>query len=275
MAFLAKQKSNLRNQFEQLNLLYQFPRLYLHKYFNDMKTRIDITFVKKERILIDDQLKEELNNNWFDMLQKVNQFEQDCLRKLTMKFDPETNRNIQLISDRIRNNESNQDLYDLINDQIANIERVLFLNKTILFFEKLNQEETAIFGTLIIITNENLNSLLFKERLFETSTLTQEMIKSKEIIKKSSKEKSIIETTLDTKRIMEIEYPANDLSSLGSQLFTSLTSLVSINLSDNQIERLDDDIFKDLINLNHVDLSGNQLKVVQVNIFKGLLNLKE
>jgi hypothetical protein len=51
MAYYMHQKSHIQIQFEQLNLLYQFPRLYLHQFFSELKTRIDISFAKKDLLL--------------------------------------------------------------------------------------------------------------------------------------------------------------------------------------------------------------------------------
>ena len=51
------QKTHLQIQFEQLNLLYQFPRLYLHQFFSELKTRIDISFAKKDLLLASGHIK--------------------------------------------------------------------------------------------------------------------------------------------------------------------------------------------------------------------------
>lgn len=281
MDSLLKQKTELKNQYEQLNLLYQFPRLYLRQYFSDMKTRINLSFAKKERLVQDELLKRELSENWADLSKLVSSIENECLKRIQAnpKFDSDINRKIQFLTDNMKSNDHfDAVLIELAYNLITQIESIVFLNKTIIFVENVdltNDLETSLFGKLIIITNEHLNSLLFKERYFDDKKLTMDTIKLNEIIKISFKNRLVIETSLDLSRVYEVSFSDYNLSSIEASLFTSLTHLVSINMSNNQLSDLDVDVFRSLVNLSHIDLSFNMLSSIHPNLFRNLINLRE
>jgi hypothetical protein len=260
---------NIKKEFETLNLIHQFPRLYLTTFFSDLLMRINVAYIKKDRVCQNSIVKYELNENWLKINQKVNIYQSECIKNVCqIKFDSETSKTIQLIAPLL---DSSDYAINLIQTLTTKLKSIIFLNKTIIFFEtNPDDTESCLFGKLIFITNEHLNAYLYND-----SKLTTEMIKSNEVIKKSLKVKSIIETVIDLKKINSIEFPANKIISIETNLFSQLSNLISINLASNQINYLETNTFFGLEHLEHVDLSSNYLTEIEPYLFKRLINLKE
>ena len=141
---------------EQLKLLLEFPRLYISNYFSDLRTQIDLAFFAKELAINNSEQLIELRKYWNDMIYKLNSFEEKCLiRRSITKFKEltkETNQMFKLveskldlikqISDEEQSNEIILELDDLVYDELAKIEKILFLNKTIIFLNKSEDQDT-------------------------------------------------------------------------------------------------------------------------------------
>lgn len=149
----------LKEDYEQLKLLLTQPDLYIWNYFNDLKNDIDISFGTK----LLEESREELNLAWVQMIDRVKEFEQECLaahpnldqyrtfletieakytdlmafveggnepkakkiKSYTNPYKEAEERRIRLI-----------DFDELVYDETIKLEQILFLNKTIIFINK-------------------------------------------------------------------------------------------------------------------------------------------
>lgn len=167
--------NSIKNELDKLKTLHQVPRLYLSNFYSDLKTKIDVSFTSKQRIIQNEVTKSKLCENWSLMIQKINCLEKECLyREKTNKLNQNIYHQIQLNIAAIEiellksptDNETLKQLNELISFDINRIERFLFLNKTVIFLNetvcenvnllyKMDMETTA--GKLIIIRDQFLN----------------------------------------------------------------------------------------------------------------------
>lgn len=125
--------------------MFKFPCFYLSTYFSNFRTEIDIAFAKKFLNESDLKLKEILNDNWTQMIKKVDLFETNCINYYS--------------------NAKNLKEYNetLIQNSDFFIEKQLLLNKTLIFLNEVHLQELNLHhkidfkttsGKLIVITNE-------------------------------------------------------------------------------------------------------------------------
>lgn len=144
-----------RNQLEKLKIVTESSKSYLADYFSDLRNQIDICFFEK-KLKNDSHL---LHDNWKSLINRTHLFE-ISLKKIELDENQikETKQNIEIIEKKIDSfknlameleseNESDSEededgeikLYleitDLINEEIIKLERILFMNKTIIFLE--------------------------------------------------------------------------------------------------------------------------------------------
>ena len=154
---------------DDLELLFNSPKQYLKKYFDELRNEIKIIYEKKcESKQTNEEIKSKLNDNYETLILKIKSYEQECLGNIsTDKYDAkqieETSQIIDSIHSKIdyftnkfsydeeKEQEEEQEeeqeydsaeyyaleqeITDLIYAEIAKLEKILFLNKTILFIE--------------------------------------------------------------------------------------------------------------------------------------------
>ena len=111
------------DQIDELKQMQKFPRFHLSKYFDDLKNEIDLKYALK----LDEQVK------YLEIIKNIELFEQDAYKKCKSfnTFDNE----IKLIEDK--SNDSNlNEITQLIDELKYKIEKKIFSNKSILFYEK-------------------------------------------------------------------------------------------------------------------------------------------
>ena len=164
-------------EFDRLKLIYELPRLYLSDFFIDLKTQIDILFIQKDLKEKDVRLKNIIKQHWIEIIDKVDHFKNECFK------NQKTNKFIKKITEKLDNrikfineNINDKNITDIIEEEIFYLEKVLFMNQTIIFlpndcklekfFKKMNKFTTV--GKLIIIneffSKKDLENLL--ERFF-------------------------------------------------------------------------------------------------------------
>lgn len=77
-------------------------------------------------------------------------------------------------------------------------------------------------------------------------------------------------TTLTT-----LDLSANEISEVDKTAFAGLETLEYLALSDNQIVSIDEDLFKELTSLISIRLDSNKLQIIEENLFAHNLNLTE
>ena len=165
----------LDNKLEQLKFIFECPRLFICNYFNDLRSKIDLAFVKKMFYLNDKSIKQKLNENWTKMIDLIDSIEMRLmlLSKTTNKFNSvfsqEISKKIEFIEKLMKQtaviNKTNEfkDIDYLISEQIFKIEKFLLQNQTLVFINETNCKINNLFnkmnsqyspGKLIFIKNE-------------------------------------------------------------------------------------------------------------------------
>jgi hypothetical protein len=168
----------LEEKLNALKLAFEFPRSYLSDYFIDLRSKIDLAFVKK-RFNLKEQLEksiklvdganfdeiyneksEELNDNWIKMIDKVNEFESFVFQvrttnKLTFDLTNQIAEQIKEISHKMNDlgNGVDESLFNEINfqiyDNLFQIEKYLFRNQCIYFVDR-EKCESNKYGRMLI-----------------------------------------------------------------------------------------------------------------------------
>lgn len=130
---------------EQLKMLLEFPRLYLSNFFADLRTQIDLAFFAKELELNENEALIELRKNWHEMINKLNSLEEKCLLRRSMTRSTTATNLFRLVEIRLETatqtlnqealSEMIQELDDLVYEELTRLERIIFLNKTIIFLD--------------------------------------------------------------------------------------------------------------------------------------------
>jgi hypothetical protein len=168
----------LEEKLNALKLAFEFPRSYLSDYFINLRSKIDLAFVKK-RFNLKEQLEksiklvdeanfdeiyneksEELNDNWIKMIDKVNEFESFVFQvrttnKLTFDLTDQIAEQIKEISHKMNDlgNGVDESLFNEINfqiyDNLFQIEKYLFRNQCIYFVDR-EKCESNKYGRMLI-----------------------------------------------------------------------------------------------------------------------------
>lgn len=178
--------NSLQSDLEDLQSLYQTPRLNLNNYFISLRSEIDLAVAKQSTIKTTNDIIKQLNDNYIKMIDLVNGYEQECFKKRHKNtFKPNESKQaleaIQFIKEKIdyliikeREQDENQadndedfslniiEIENLIYDETFNLEKIILLNKTMIFldesckvenlFNKMDYLCTA--GKLLVIQNE-------------------------------------------------------------------------------------------------------------------------
>lgn len=146
----------LERELDKLHKNLNDPELYLWTYFDEFKRSIDIAFTNKELQETDDQVKEMINNNWLEMIDKITSYENECKKNLFKNISlikQQTTNQIDTINKSLNDlktyekvtkniivNKAIKRLYEeiieLIDDVLFTIGKILFLNKTIIFLDR-------------------------------------------------------------------------------------------------------------------------------------------
>ena len=150
----------MRNQFkyqiDEIKKMKKFPRYFLAKYFDELKTKVDLKYALK----IDEKEK------YLEIINNIETFEQDAYNRWKSKnicaFDDEINildENLVNI-EKLQLNKSN-DLSKIITIQINllkyKIEKMLFGNKTISYIDKDSNLFLLSDSFLLIINDEYIS----------------------------------------------------------------------------------------------------------------------
>jgi Leucine-rich repeat (LRR) protein len=155
------------------------------------------------------------------------------------------------------------------------IEKVLFSNKSIFFYDKGTK-----YSFLVIINDEYIK----KERNhygydYDLRILTKEKLNFRiftNIIDRTTNKDSINVLNISIASLELINLSEKKIEViLLKKTFNGLTNLKSIDLSQNLIKEIHPDLFNGLENLNIINFSGNKIKIILENTFVRLNNLNE
>lgn len=159
----------IRTKLNNLKTLLDFPKYFLSSYFGDLKHDVDCTFAQLTCTALDDSKRFELRKAWTETIRKIETFELDCFRNLNVnsKLDEqqrdELNAKIKRFERKLAKSTKKLDKYaDLIDLELIQLERNLFLNRTVIFMDVKKCKETSLFNEfflskLTFITDEYLS----------------------------------------------------------------------------------------------------------------------
>ena len=258
-----------------------------------------------------------INNSIFLIISKytiknIELFEQDAYKKCK-SFNTYDNE-IKSIEDKLNDLNLNE-ITQLIGELKYKIEKEIFSNKSIFFYEKyslliiLNDEyirmKSIDFESLKILTRQKLIACFLKDLIkfkIDSKNIINEIIKFRwdntfndlnnlkeippslflglanlEIIDFSWKQIEIIheKTFNGLSNLKEIDFSQNQIKEMHPNLFKGLTNLKMIDFYSNQVKEIYPNLFFGLANLEIIDFTGNEIEVIHENTFNGLTNLKK
>lgn len=109
---------------EEYESIVEAPRLYLCNYFTDLRTLIDKDFAL---ISFKGENKEDNKKIWIEMINKLNEIEIECLKKVSINKHLENETKKQSV-----------DAHQIVNlkSQVFKLQKLLFLNQTIIYLQK-------------------------------------------------------------------------------------------------------------------------------------------
>jgi hypothetical protein len=227
------------NQIEELKQMQQFPRYYLSKYFEELKTQVDTKYA----------LKLDEKDKYLEIINSIESFEQNAYNKWSSKSINTYDDEIKLIEDKLNNNlNSVSDITKLIGELKLKIEKMIFSNKTILFIDKKTRFNRKSNSYLLIVNDEYISNSLIENDSDEKLIIKKELYN---IILK----KKLINTKTDSINVLNLEI--------------DILNQEKIELSYQSIEEIDPNTFNGLANLKEINFSYNQIKEIHPNIFNG------
>jgi len=182
------EKTEIKSLLEEFKLAVNRPRLYVFKYFKDLKNQIDIEFCKSlnkiNNQLVEEQVKEEIYEKQ-DLIKKVNEFESLCL----ININEDSAIEYQVIIEQIENNLNRKDISqeelieinDLLSNEVERIQKIQFQDKSMFFVNAIEikkacvrhiKEENSTLG--ILFTKLNYLSELMEQKNFSGMLITME-----------------------------------------------------------------------------------------------------
>ncbi len=134
------------NQIDKIKQMQQFPRYYLTQYFDELKAQVDTKYA----------LKLDEKDKYLEIINNIESFEQDVYNKWNSKTITTFENEISLIEEKMNNNLT--DITKLIDELKHQIEKKIFSNKSILFFDI--EESNCSFASnsfLLIINDEYIS----------------------------------------------------------------------------------------------------------------------
>ncbi len=230
----------------ELEIIKKFPNLFIWHYFNDLRTQIDITYLKLLTKNFDKKSK--IIKTWTKLINKLNELESEYSNKKHNKCS--------LNNKTILFNEIEDSLVIVKNEWIDlfKIDEQILTNELIkinyIKYEKLKTNKNK--QVAIKLNYKKIKNFNFSDKLLE------------QIDKYAFK---------DFKFLKILNLSNNFIKSIDANLFGDLHHLNSLNLSNNKLVNITINTFNGLTRLNLLDLSFNQLKSFEVNN-SGLMKLK-
>lgn len=132
---------------DNLKTICDLPRLYLANYFADLRTQVDLCFAQSSG--------EDSKEVWQKMIEKIESFENECLKKVTETDFSDTNNRLNELEAQLTIKNYLKEQLDQLELEEYKILSKLFSGQTIFFLDS-NKHKTIFFATpkLVIIQNE-------------------------------------------------------------------------------------------------------------------------
>lgn len=283
--------------------MYQKPRLFISNYFKFLRTEIDAALEKHSKILTTPDIKSELKENHTKLIEKVNSYEAECLKRqpndsFEKSLNEETKqiivaakKGIEFLADAVKQGKGEptfdvngdpeedtnefsddiQDIEDLIYDQMLILERTLLINRTLLFLE----EESSIASAVKVFSKMNYLTTVGKLFIITNEYFGKRGLNSlstKVIVDGSYMQRLTNETikAMHLKKQLEERPTSNqiEIMELDNSNFNKL------EIINRQIRFLHPDMFRGLGKIKLIDLNFNIITKLEENVFRGLFELE-
>ena len=162
-------KEELIKDFEELKNNAELPALFLTNYFLEIRKEIDNEIATKQMNLKEgddmEENKQKLNEIWKDLIAKIDSFESQ-FNKST--FDLKENKERINSIEAILKEDSNDNLNkakEAIESEEIDLMKLLFQNKTIVFFNVIHLSLSNLIDyKLIVLNDEFISFIQFKQR---------------------------------------------------------------------------------------------------------------
>ena len=135
-------KHQILKKLEDLKLIVEIPKLYLANYFQELRNSVDKEMFSKQMLHNNDnEMKNELNQIWKEMISKIDSFEKECKNKDELQSNLNQIEEIRMMLDDQNEATNLKIIEDKIQEEEFNLFKKLFQNKTIIF-ESFFKKET-------------------------------------------------------------------------------------------------------------------------------------
>jgi Leucine-rich repeat (LRR) protein len=264
--------NQIKNRIDELKQIQQFPRYHLAKYFDELKSKVDLKYALN--------FKEQ--DKYSEIIKTIESFEQDSYNKWKSKSINTYDNEIKSIEDNLNNNFNLTDIARLIDGVKFKIEKIIFSNKSVLFIDDIKNivKDSSNSDSFLLIINDEFISKSYidhdsEDQIFKRENLIEFFLKFK-LEATRTDDKRIV--TFDI-NIQQFEYYYNkEYKEIDQNLFNELCNLKYIYFnswqSDNKIERIHRNQFESLVNLVSISFKNNIIKELDPNLFNGLPSLK-
>jgi len=257
-------KNASNEEIEELKSMQNYPKLYAANYFEDLKNKVDLTFIAK-----DNENNEQ--DKYLEIINKIESFEQETYNKIKPfnTFDNEIN----LITNTNEIDEIKYKIEKIIfsNKSILFLNDLLFIEDKRFFFNENNIKILLILNDIYLKINNNNNNDLIH---FNRDKLIYNFVKDLLVNQMDNTNNAVINLNILDK-IIFIDMTNKNIESVDSLTFNCFININKIDFSVNKIKQLDSTIFNGLINLEVIDFGSNEIKELHPKLFNGLEKLKQ
>ena len=284
-----------------LKVLFEQPRLYLCKYCDELKNKIDLEFCQKGLLNLEDEEK------WSTLINKIESLEVECLNSMptnefSSEFSIQTKKSIEYAESNIKNRRKKSKIRKLIKDEQLNIKKNIFSNKTVKFVENYRYKDFDEFyenfefkfrSFLLILHDAYLPSNFIRSSLEKLQTYSmcilgsyfksEELAVTSDLLKIIIIEKFLNQTMnchmnlveINLKIINRLDLSHANITTIESNSFHGLANLINLNLSHNKIDLIHSSTFSGLSNLEILNLTYNKISSIKSDDFAEITNLKD
>jgi len=258
----------LKNDIDDLKAMQNNPKLYLVKYFCELKLEINSLFVVNER----DRNNCESREKYMEIMKTIESFERETYDRIKPfnTFDEI----IELFEQQQQlsvEEETSNELSEEIDQVKFKIEQKIFSDKSVIFMKNYG------FNNLTFLL---INDVYIRKLDFDTDSDCLNRRKLIAILIKNKLNKldlniktNIINLDINITKQFNIDITREKLKEIDPFTFDGLNDLKQINFGNNKLEKLDPEIFNDLTCLMYIDLDYNQIQEIDPNLFNSTRKL--
>ena len=116
---------------DELQLIVEIPNLFLANYFEELRNNVDIEMFAKQIIHNNDNedIKNEVNKNWKEMISKIDSIEKECKNKDKLQSNLNRIEDLRIMLDNQNEATNLEIIEDKIQEEKLSLFKKLFQNK--------------------------------------------------------------------------------------------------------------------------------------------------